>query len=133
MKNILLEVYAQDPENHESFDNDIYSKRLFEERKCYYWKYSDELFDWFYSRLKFERNGNYFESINIDIEETRNDNKEDGCRIRLLDGTYIKLQESNFLFEVSEKEMKAIQAGHFYKNVTITDLVNYFYSEKFIK
>jgi hypothetical protein len=102
-----------------------------------YYKYSDELFDWFYSRLKYDAdNLDEFHPLDIDLEQTRKDNNPYGCRIWLKNGCYIKFTESILLMEFTSaerKEMKEIQidrSGDYLPifGITLKSVVDYFYS-----
>lgn len=92
------------------------------------YKYSDGLFDWFYSKVKyFGFSSETWEECVIIIEQTKRDNKSNGIRIWLQDGTYIKLDEVLLLMEFTGKEWNAIENLSKCDTITIQDVVTYYY------
>jgi len=94
------------------------------------YKYSDELFDWFYSRVKYYRDYGYifknFESF-FNYHYTKEDHRENGCRIYDNNHQYIKLYETSFLMSFDEKELNEITSR--YGCPSVEDIVDYFYKE----
>ena len=89
------------------------------------YKYSNELFEWFYDKVKyFSFSKDEWCDFKINKELTRKDNENNGCRITLSDGTYIKFYEVYFLMEFSFEEWQTINSVE----VTMSEIIDYFYS-----
>jgi len=94
------------------------------------YKYSDGLFDWFYKRLKYwSEERERFVKCKINKERTKQDNSENGCRIILHNGDYIKFYEIYLLMEFTRQEHKELfDLSSF--SITLEDVVNYYYKYK---
>ena len=95
------------------------------------YRYSDELFDWFYEKLDYYSFGfDEWLKCDVNIEMTRKDNSTNGCRIWDKDGLYVTLFEINFLMEFTAEEWKDIQnflRDKVYGEITLSLIVDYFY------
>lgn len=94
------------------------------------YRYSDELFDWFYSKLKYTSDvPNGFEPLNLHYKWTKKDHAANGCRIYDKNGNYDKLSETYFLVELTREEWRGVNIISEYDEVRLSDLVNYYYQE----
>ena len=94
------------------------------------YQYSDELFDWFYSKVKYyQYYGNIFENFKsfFNYNYTKKDHQENGCRIYNDRHEYVKLYETSFLMSFDEKELNEITSR--YGCPSVEDIVDYFYKE----
>lgn len=92
------------------------------------YKYSDELFDWFYSRLKLYSCWGAWDVADVDLKATRDDNSANGCRIWLKDGCYLKFCEYRFMLEFTYQEWDIIHARVKWVTPKLSDIVDYFYN-----
>lgn len=90
------------------------------------YKYSDGLFDYVYSKLKYVGTGHegFTSAAEIDLVKTRKDHQDNGCRIWYKDGTYETFYECDFLFELTDKEAKELRV---YNDPTLEDIVDYYH------
>lgn len=93
-----------------------------------FYKYSDELFDWFYSNLVMLGDSYCLwepNSVNdIDIKRTKEDHSSNGCRIWFKDGSYTKLYETLFMIKFNKKDISNLP-----EDPKLSDLVNYYYEK----
>ena len=68
-----------------------------------------------------------FEEIDIDLERTRKDHMEDGCRIYDKEGYYYKLYEYYFMMSFTSFETDQIFGFMENDHVTVKDVVDYYY------
>lgn len=98
------------------------------ETKYIRYKYSEGLFDWFYSKVRmYGYNEFQWRKLDIDFDRTRVDHSNNGCRIWGTDGTYIKLYEVILLMELTNDEWMEIGGGT-YGEMTVQDVVKYYYT-----
>ncbi len=100
------------------------------------YKYSEELFDWFYDRLKFFSEDDLTwlrcDAKVLDLECTKRDHANNGCRIYFADGSgYIKFYDASFLIELTIEEWDIIYYQIADREPTIEDIVNFFYKHKY--
>lgn len=100
-------------------------------KNMYIYKFSSELFFWFYKNAKYykEPHEQCWYPMDIDLKRTYEDNSRDGCRIWDSRG-YFKLTESQFLFEMEEEDFDYLRKELMHGEIYLSDLVNFFYTNK---
>jgi hypothetical protein len=130
--------------NLKHYDLKLYLLKIMKEKKKLYvvipnnkptretdyirYKYSDDLFKWFYKRLKYYGfNTEKWTPCIIHKRFTRKDNSRNGCRIFFPDGSYVKFYEVYFLMEFKNKEWEKILEITKNNHVSMEDIINYYY------